>query len=83
MKWMIEVDRLDPSRFNQRATLEQKVAMPHRFELYDDDAVLYFEGRSSDDSSLEAFQPLDWAMSDSGCTEIRYLNPKTRKWETL
>ena len=54
----------------------------HRFRLYDDDNVLYFEGVFYGDCDSEAgFVPLDWAMNDSGCTSIQYL--RENKWETL
>ena len=56
--------------------------MPYKFKLYDDDGELYFEGISSDRESEDAFDPLDWAQADSGCTEIRYLQDNG-KWETL
>lgn len=55
--------------------------LPYRFRLYDDDGVLYFEGASSDRDSERAFDPLDWAQQDSGCTEIRYLIGVD--WKTL
>lgn len=62
---------------------EIKKDCPHHFKLYDDDGILYYEGYSDDDNSERAFKPLDWAMYDSGCTEIKYRNPISGKYETL
>jgi hypothetical protein len=55
------------------------------FRLYDDDGELYFEGLIAK-SWIEgpgefAFDPLDWAMPQYGCTEMRH--KKNGKWETL
>ena len=57
------------------------------FRIYDDDGRLYFRGRyygtGPDD---EGFEPLSWAMYDSGCTRIDYFERMpdgTRKWCTL
>lgn len=54
--------------------------LPYKFRLYDDDGNLYYEGRSNDRSTEEAFEPLNWAEADSGCTFIQYLQDR---WETL
>jgi len=55
--------------------------LDHYFRMYDDDGELYYEGRSDDDSS---FEPLDYyGEPNAGCTEIRYLNRKTKVYETL
>lgn len=53
----------------------------HKFKLYDDDGELYYEGIATNQDSESAFEPLDWAMANDGCTEIKYLNKG--KWETL
>lgn len=55
----------------------------NKFRLYDDDGELYFEGIATNQSCESAFEPLDWAMANFGCTEIKYLNNETKKWETL
>lgn len=55
--------------------------LPCRFKLYDDDDILYYEGRSNDQISQSAFRPLDWSMGNAGCTRIDYLC--NGKWETL
>lgn len=49
------------------------------FRLYDDDDILYYEGRAT----LPLFLPLDWAEGYAGCTRIDYYNPDTDQWETL
>ena len=53
------------------------------FRLLDDDGIVYAYGKSTDDSSEDAFTPLDWYMYDYGCTEIQYKNPQTGVYETL
>ena len=50
----------------------------HKFRVFDDDGILYAEGYTDDSSS---FKPLDYAMADWGCTEIKYLEGE--EWETL
>lgn len=59
-----------------------EASLPHRFRLFDDDGYLYFEGRSDDCDSEEAFAPLDWAMGDSGCVRIDYLG-EDGEWREL
>jgi hypothetical protein len=40
--------------------------LPYRFKMYDDDCVLYYEGRSDDRESEKAFDPLwNFGMADS------------------
>ncbi|MCY1547556.1 hypothetical protein D9M68_836230 [compost metagenome] len=60
----------------------QPALMPYAFRLYDDDDNLCYEGWSSDRESELAFQPLDWAMADAGCTRIDY-RQDNGTWETL
>lgn len=51
------------------------------FRMYDDDGELYYSGRII---GSEEFEPLDdFGAPNAGCTEIRYRNPTTNKWETL
>lgn len=54
--------------------------------LLDDDGEVYYEGRASrkrilDSSEEYAFEPLDWAMADAGCTELQYFD--NGEWQTL
>lgn len=45
------------------------------FRLFDDDGELYYSGKMRK-KYLESdypFGPLDWAMNDSGCTYMEYL----------
>jgi hypothetical protein len=62
------------------------------FAMYDDDGILYYRGRYIDadmmagESGLggDAFGPLDdYGKPNAGCTEIRYRDPVTGKWDTL
>jgi hypothetical protein len=57
------------------------LALPHQFRLKDDDGEIYYEGRSDDNTSQDAFRPLDWAEADAGCTIIEYRNHD--QWEML
>lgn len=62
---------------------EPKQKFPHKFRLLDDDGQVYAVGHSSDNSSEDAFAPLDWAEGVWGCTAIEYYNPVTYEWELL
>lgn len=81
MAWIITYDHLDerPRLFGSFGKLD---TLRHAFRLYDDDRVLYYSGFSDDQDSDSAFDPLDWAMADSGCTEIQY-RQDDGSWETL
>mgnify|MGYP001587923694 CR=1 FL=1 len=47
--------------------------LKHRFRLLDGDGEVYYEGRSDDCDSQQAFAPLDdFGVGFAGCTEIRY-----------
>jgi hypothetical protein len=59
-------------------TEEPMVGLNHEFRLLDDDDFVYYEGRSDE---LE-FEPLDWAESYAGCTQIQYKNVDGI-WENL
>ncbi len=52
------------------------------FRLYDDDGNLYAQGMIALDDDDDGFEPLDWAMGNWGCTEIRYHTPG-KGWVTL
>lgn len=52
------------------------------FRLYDDDGELYYEGRFlMHPEHHTGFEPLDWAMNNMGCTEIKYF--EQGRWATL
>lgn len=53
------------------------------FRLLDDDGIVYAYGKSTDDSSEDAFTPLDCYEYVYGCTEIQYKNKQTGAYETL
>lgn len=62
--------------------------LKQKFRLYDDDNVLYYEGRMRDDvleaTEELAFEPLDcFGDPNAGCTRMDYLSSKTGKWETV
>lgn len=53
------------------------------FKLYDDDGNCYYTGKFYGDADSEdAFQPLEWAAYDAGCTYIKY-RQSDGKYETL
>lgn len=60
-------------------------AKGRHFRMYDDDGELYYEGYfypHNEDS--DEFEPLScFGTPNAGCTEIRYRNPKTNKYEKL
>lgn len=53
------------------------------FRLLDDDGIVYAYGKSTDNSSEDAFEPLDCYEYVYGCTEIQYKNKQTGVYETL
>lgn len=58
----------------------------HEFRLYDDDGELYYEGlchRLDHAPEGSAFEPLDWAMNEAGCTRMDYRKKGETKWKTL
>lgn len=63
-----------------------KAAMTDEFRLFDDDGELYYTGLCldlDDQDGDSAFQPLDWAMNDSGCTRMDYRKKGATEWKTL
>ena len=87
--WEITKDIIEDGSDNNKTNvpvdlmLDYEHKMIHRFKIYDDDGELYYEGRATNQSYENAFEPLDWAMANAGCTEIKYQNNETKKWETL
>ena len=62
----------------------KKEGYVHHFKIYDDDDILYFSGYYKEDlEEEEVFNPLDWAMNDSGAVRIDYRDKITGKYETL
>lgn len=44
----------------------------HRFKMYDDDGILYYEGwLHDDDEGLNQLAALNYGMGDAGCTTIK------------
>jgi hypothetical protein len=80
-------DREERSRvgFGTYKGSNAKADLPIRFRLLDDDGEVYYVGRMStlDCEGDEAFRPLDWAMADSGCTEMQVKAPGSDTFETL
>lgn len=73
--WTITVDHLYPDELQAEPRPEHTIP----FKLYDDDGNLYYTGLMSEklyDAGEEIFQPLDWAMVDSGCTGMKVNGPK-------
>jgi len=63
---------------------EEGRQLPYTFRIYDDDGELYFEGKSDDNESEDAFSPLDeYAMPNYGATEIHYKNKTGRGFSLL
>ena len=82
MAYIITHNIIDEKEKRER-TEEEKKKYPYAFKLYDDDEELYFKGYSNDDESERAFAPLDGIGRSYGCTEIKYRNRNTGKFETL
>ena len=69
----------------KKRLLERDGIVPelYDFRLLDDDGEIYAYGKSTDNSTLSAFAPLDKYMDIYGCAEIQYKNQNTGKYETL
>lgn len=89
--WKVTYDWLDKKKvsvqsenFDEKKWEETK-ADRVKIKLYDDDGVLYFDGESNaiHKSSGPAFAPLDWARYDSGCSYMKYKDPKDKQWKVL
>ena len=62
------------------------------FRVLDDDGIVYYSGKMTkeriEDSETRAFDVLDWAEYDAGCTELQYRPYPCScqlhtQWETL
>lgn len=82
--WIITRDHLEecdievygPNGVTKKDTEECTIP----FRLYDDDDVLYYEGKMSED--CEGFEPLDhFGMPNAGCTWIETF--ENGKWSQL
>ena len=75
--FIINYDHLESRALNVTSMDYDDRELHYSFRLYDDDGVLYFEGRSNS----ATFDPLDDYGIAFGCTEIRYLRDGV--WEQL
>lgn len=79
INWIITYNHLDdevvPCRYKEELVKSFEKEELIDFRLFDDDGELYYSGKMRKkylDSSYP-FGPLDWAMNDSGCTYMEYL----------
>ena len=94
--WVITRDCLDPGTCEMPSrvgvhSVDYNAALFARTEtlevrLLDDDGEVYYEGRATRERILDspeerAFDVLDWAMADAGCTELQYFDGG--EWQTL
>jgi hypothetical protein len=68
-----------PCKVSNLCEYNKHLETPFKFQMFDDDGYLYFSGECSE----EEFDPLDDYGEAFGCTEIKYFNEKTQKYETL
>lgn len=85
--WTITKDHLERpgSEFN-RAETEKAADHVIPFKLYDDDGNLYYEGYMSEklyEAGEAIFEPLDWAMADAGCTELKVNGPRDAGFQVV
>lgn len=90
MRWVITEDHLGdtlPTNVGKgNFPVHRASELPFEFRLLDDDKVIYYIGRCDNPADAEeedAFDPLDWAMHDSGCTTFLYRANQLSNWETL
>jgi hypothetical protein len=83
--WVITKDHIDAGTYKATPKPSDWVKFIKEngtpFRLYDDDGELYYEGHFVMTDDHTGFEPLDWAMGNAGCTEIRYR--ERGKWVTL
>ena len=74
----LETPRIYGTSAEERASIRDgKAGKGAHFKLYDDDSNCYYTGYFYGDADSEdAFQPLEWAAHDAGCTYIKYRNSK-------
>ena len=100
--WIIEKDHLwnegdeTKSRVGYHSEDYDEVKMNAKllveFRVLDDDGIVYYSGKMTkeriEDSETRAFEVLDWAENDAGCTELQYRPYPCScqlhtQWETL
>ena len=83
--WKITRNIIDENKDHQVSRdFKKDTKLPFKFRMLDDDREIYFYGVSDDNRTEDLFAPLDcYGMPGYGCTEIQYLNDKTKKWETV
>lgn len=91
--WVITQDFIDDEEQGTmgpyNAVLSQGEVIAHKdrqaFQMFDDDLVKYYEGFIVMFNDYpQGFEPLDdFGMPSAGCTEIRYINKETGRFETL
>lgn len=86
MKWVITHEYIgEPQEVGVSSASGAPDGPSVAFKMFDDDDTLYYRGQADAKrwTSEEGFEPLDFGMMNAGCTSIQYLNPETKKWETL
>lgn len=80
-----EVGTFGPSNMHQ-SVVDGVIRAGISFRLYDGDGEHMYTGKILHLQGPDAcdFQPLrDFGTPNAGCTEIRYRNPGTGKWEAI
>jgi len=93
--WRIDVDHVDnkgptygPRDLDPVVNTALNDGRGEKFRMYDDDGILYYEGRIIHVDGYEApdegFEPLDdYGTPNAGAVDIHYRNPKTGEWSPL
>jgi len=79
--WCITVDHLEGVEKISEKTPDMIIPI----RLYDDDNELYYSGWMTQhlmDDGENAFEPLDWATWNAGCTYMKYKEPG-KDWKVL
>lgn len=87
-KWTRHVTDSEKDEYTKRLARMKAVLMDrdgavpplYRFRLLDDDGIVYAYGVTT---VPDSFDPLDKYMYAYGVTEIQYMDPATKKYETL
>lgn len=65
--WIITEDHINPKEPTKRLTASYQVdTYPVKFRLFDDDGILYYEGRAR--TQDDVIQAHDWGMGYAGTT---------------
>ena len=82
-RWIVTKDGFDDFQGRVGYGNAEEEQCQYKWRVIDEDDMMHYEGLSNDKFSQSAFIPLDWAMRDSGATDIQYWDGRRQEWVTL